>query len=444
MPNLFESLPSESAITLSVFNARIKETLNYQEELQGQWVKAETSDVQVRRGHCYLELIEKNPDTGQTIAKVQGVVWANVFAALNARFMSVTGQAFSSGMKVLVKVSANFHEQYGLKLVISDINPEFTLGDMARQRREIIDRLTREGVIDMNKTLPWVDVPQRIAIISANGAAGYGDFINQIENNTYGVKFYPCLFTAMMQGVNTVPSVMAALMRINDNIQMFDCVVIIRGGGSTSDLNSFDNYDLASTIAQFPIPVIVGIGHERDVTVLDYVAAMRVKTPTAAAEFLIQRGSDALARLNDLSNTIVSTARDIVAHSREQLTYYTSIIPTTARRLIDTSRLRLNNYSSTIPLTVGNRLGSERTRLAHRTDNINEAIAKVMMREKMRLQALTDKVALLSPRNILNRGYSLTMLNGKYITTASQLQPGDVVTTHFGNGSARMTVISRK
>ena len=439
-PSLFDAGPADQAVNLSVFNARIKDTINFQDELQGQWVKAETSDLQVRRGHCYMELIEKHPDTGVTIAKVQAVVWANVFAALNAQFTSVTGQAFASGMKVMVKVSANFHEQYGLKLVISDINPEFTLGDMARQRREIIERLTREGVIDMNKTLPWTAVPQRIAIISAAGAAGYGDFMNQLEHNAYGLKFYPCLFTAMMQGVNTVPSTLAALARINTHIDHFDCVVIIRGGGSTSDLNSFDNYDLAATIAQFPIPVIVGIGHERDVTVLDYVAAMRVKTPTAAAEYLIQRGSDALAHLTELAGTIVASARDMVARSREQLAYYTSIIPATARRILDTSRLRLDNYQQAIPLSVGNRLGSERTRLSHRVENIHDSIARITMREQMRLEALCDKVALLSPRNILNRGYSLTMHNGQYITSATQLQPGDVITTHFRNGSARATV----
>ncbi|MBO4870480.1 MAG: exodeoxyribonuclease VII large subunit [Muribaculaceae bacterium] len=441
---LFYDSIADQAVPLSVFNGRIKETLNYQEELQGQWVKAETSDVQVRKGHCYMELIEKNPDTGVTIARVQALIWANVFVGLNANFTSVTGQTFASGMKVMVKVSANFHEQFGLKLVISDINPEFTLGDMARQRREIIERLTREGVIDMNKTLPWPAVPQRIAIISAAGAAGFGDFMNQLENNSYGLKFYPCLFTAMMQGAKTAPSILSALERINAHSDLFDCVVVIRGGGSTSDLNSFDNYELAATIAQFPIPVIVGIGHERDVTVLDYVAAMRVKTPTAAAEYLIQRGSDALAHLTELGNAIISTARDMVARSREQLAYYASIIPSTARRIMDTSKLRLDHFQQNIPLSVGNRLGSERTRLEHRVENIRDNVARIMMQEKMRLDALNDKVTLLSPRNILNRGYSLTVHNGQYITDATQLQPGDVITTHFRDGSARAVVQSTK
>ena len=443
MQSLFDSQPSQ-AVTLSVFNARIKETLNYQDELQHQWVQAETSDVQVRRGHCYMELIEKHPDTGATIAKVQAVVWANVFAGLNAQFMSVTGQPFASGMKVMVCVSANFHEQYGLKLVVSDINPEFTLGDMARQRREILERLTREGVIDMNKTLPWPLVPQRIAVISAAGAAGYGDFMNQLARNVYGLQFYTCLFTAMMQGTNTVPSVLAALDRINAHIQHFDCVVVIRGGGSTSDLNSFDNYELAAAIAQFPIPVIVGIGHERDVTVLDYVASVRVKTPTAAAELLIQRGSDALAHLTDLSNAIVGTVREVLAHSREQLAYYSSMVPAAARRVLDTSRLKLEGCARTIPLAVNGRLSAERVRLQHHAARITEAAAQHMERQQMRLSALADKVELLSPRNILNRGYSLTMCNGRYITSADQLNPGDTITVHMKQGRTRATVVESK
>ncbi|MBR6284632.1 MAG: exodeoxyribonuclease VII large subunit [Muribaculaceae bacterium] len=441
MPSLFDN-QTEEALTLSAFNARIKNTLNKQLDLQHQWVQAETSDVAVRRGHCYLELIEKNPENGATIARAQAVVWASIFGSLNAQFKSVTGQDFASGMKVLVCVSATFHEQYGLKLLVHNINPEFTLGDMARQRREILDRLARDGVIDMNKNLPWPLVPQRIAVISAVGAAGYGDFINQLEHNAYGLQYYPCLFTATMQGVSTVPSVLAALDRVNAHIEHFDCVVVIRGGGSTSDLNSFDNYDLAAAIAQFPIPVIVGIGHERDVTVLDYVAAMRVKTPTAAAEWLIQRGSDALAHLTDLSNTVVSNVRDMLAHSREQLAYYGSLIPATARRVVDTSRVRLEGYARAIPLALAGRLTAERTCLQHHSDRLREAATQHMLREHMRIDALHDKVELLSPRNILNRGYSLTMCAGRYLTRADQLKPGDAITVHLSQGKAKATVLN--
>lgn len=437
MNSLFDNI---EAISLSQYNARIKSALNEVPELQAQWVQAETSDVSLRRGHCYLELVEKNPDTGVTVAKLSAVIWANTFAALAARFQSVTGSAFANGMKVMVRVNANFHEQYGLKAVITDINPEFTLGDMARLRREILDRLTREGLIERNRNLSWPDVPQRIAVISAAGAAGFGDFMNQLENNPYGLKFYICLFQALMQGVNTVPSVLDALQRIEERIDLFDCVVIIRGGGATTELNSFDNYDLAARVASFAIPVIVGIGHERDVTVLDYVAAMRVKTPTAAAEWLISRGADALARLIELRNAIVTTARDIVAHSREQLAYYTSMIPAAARRIVDTTRLRLDNLEQVVPSAVSMRLTSERTRLGHHVELIQTTVNNHLERSRMQLVALTDKVALLSPRNILNRGYALVMRNSGFITDVSQLASGELVTLHLRDGKAQVTV----
>ena len=329
-------------MTLSAFNARIERLIGGEPIVQNQWVIAETSDLRLNRsGHCYTELIEKDPQ-GTTIARIDAAIWASNYARLYYKFKEATGQVLATGMKVLVNVTANYHRLYGLKVTINDIDPNYTLGDMARQRQEIINRLTAEGVIDMNKELPWPEVPQRIAIISAEGAAGYGDFMNQLQGNPYGLQFYTCLFSAVMQGSQTVPTVLAALDRVNDHIDLFDCVVIIRGGGSTSDLNSFDNYDLASAVAQFPIPVIVGIGHERDVTVLDYVA-MRVKTPTAAAEWLIQRGTAALARLNELQDAVVTSVRDTVAQSREQLAYFTSMMPATARRIIDTNRIRLDN-----------------------------------------------------------------------------------------------------
>ncbi|MBQ5466559.1 MAG: exodeoxyribonuclease VII large subunit, partial [Muribaculaceae bacterium] len=227
------NLSQPQAISLLEFNGRIKRLLNDSSVLNC-WVMAETSDVRINR-HCYLELLQKNPNTGETIARIRAVIWANTFQRLSYNFMQVTGQPFNNGMKVMVLVSASFHEQYGMSLVINDINPEFTLGDMARRRIEIIQRLTSEGIINMNKELEWPEVPQRIAVISAQGAAGYGDCMNQLRNNPYGLKFYTALFGAVMQGQQTVPSVIAALEKIGANEDLFDCVVIIRGGGSTTD-----------------------------------------------------------------------------------------------------------------------------------------------------------------------------------------------------------------
>ena len=426
-------------MTLSAFNARIERLIGGEPIVQNQWVIAETSDLRLNRsGHCYTELIEKDPQ-GTTIARIDAAIWASNYARLYYKFKEATGQVLATGMKVLVNVTANYHRLYGLKVTINDIDPNYTLGDMARQRQEIINRLTAEGVIDMNKELPWPEVPQRIAVISAEGAAGYGDFMNQLQGNPYGLQFYTCLFSAVMQGSQTVPTVLAALDRVNDHIDLFDCVVIIRGGGSTSDLNSFDNYDLASAVAQFPIPVIVGIGHERDVTVLDYVA-MRVKTPTAAAEWLIQRGTAALARLNELQDAVVTSVRDTVAQSREQLAYFTSMIPATARRIIDTNRIRLDNYACSIPVAAVNLMTAQRTRLERFVERMGDIVNGAMQREQQRLQALDDKATLLSPAGTLRRGYSLVKLGNKYVSTASDLQPGDQITLQFAADDAQATV----
>lgn len=422
----------QQSLTLLQYNQRIKK-LMYDPDVQDCWVTAETSDLRVSRGHCYLELIQKN-DQGATVAKLGAVIWASTFARLDAQFLQVTGKHLASAMKVMVNVNVNFHEQYGLKAVINDINPEFTLGDMARIRQEIIARLTKEGIIDMNKQFSWGLAPQRIAIISASGAAGYGDFLNQLHNNAYGLKFYTCLFEAVMQGVNTVPSVIAALDRIAAAEEMFDCVVIIRGGGSTSDLNSFDDYDLGANIAQFPLPIITGIGHDRDVTIPDMVSKQHVKTPTAAAEILVQCGLAQLDRLNVLANEVVATSRDAVTHAREQLAYYGNFIPLAAQKLVDTSRLRLNGYAHSIPLVVKGRLDNQRVMMQRYVDVIKASIASNMERQRMILASYSDKVSLLSPQNTLNRGYSLTTLNGHAVTSAASIKPGDRLVTMLKDG----------
>ena len=426
-------------ITLSRYNELITQAINSTPGLQNQWVVAETSDLRVVRGHCYMELVEKN-DAGTTVAKLNAVIWSSNYPRLVAKFMAATGAELKTGMKVLVKVSANFHSQFGFKAVISDIDPSYTMGDMARQRLEILKRLKADGIIDMNKELPITAVPQRIAVISAAGAAGYGDFMNQLANNPYRLKFYTCLFGASMQGAQTVPTVLAALDRINDHLDLFDAVVIIRGGGATSELNSFDNYDLAAAVAQFPLPVIVGIGHDRDETVLDFVAAIRVKTPTAAAEWLINQGTNALAHLDELQETVITAVRDTVGHAREQLAYYTSMIPAASRRIIDTNMLRLDNYTKAIPLAANNLIAAQCTRLDRALERMGEAVEHALQREQQRLQALGDKAALLSPENTLQRGYSLVTKDGKCVTTSSQLQPGDHIHVQFAEGSTAATV----
>lgn len=430
---------ASSAITLREFNNRIKRLLN-NPAVCNCWIRADLSDVNVRGGHCYLELLEKDERTGATVAKMRGIIWANRFAYLRQKFLQVTGQELRSGMKVMLEVSVNYHEQYGISLIITDIDPSYTLGDMERLRREILARLKAEGIIDMNKQLPFPTVPQRIAIVSAAGAAGYGDFMNQLHNNAYGLQFYTCLFPAVMQGKETVASVTAALDRINLHLDLFDCVVIIRGGGSTSDLNSFDDYSLASNVAQFPLPVVVGIGHERDVTILDYVACRRVKTPTAAAELLIGCGVEALAHIDELRDTIVNTAREYITEAKRQIQYLSGTIPLIAGNIVERNSARLQHIMQIVPLTAQNRIAQGNERLNFLIKSMSQASAQAIVREKMRLTALYDKVQILSPQNTLRRGYSLTTVNGHAVTDASQLAPGDNITTHFASGKVVSTV----
>lgn len=423
---------SPNTITLQEFNNRIKRLLA-DPSVMNCWVVAETTDVRINQ-HCYLQLLEKNPKTGATVAKIKAIIWGSQFRFLNARFKQVTGRDIGNDMKIMVCLSVNYSPQYGLTVVINDINPEFTLGDMERQRQEILNRLTQEGIIGQNKTVPVPPVLQRIAIVSAAGAAGYGDFMKQLTDNKYGVCFYPCLFQATMQGVKTVLTVLAALDKVEQNQHLFDCVVIIRGGGGTEELNSFDNYDLARRVATFPLPVIVGIGHERDITVLDYVAGIRVKTPTAAAEHIILQAANALAHIGDLSNQVVSIARDYIARAKEQLSYYAGNLPIMAQRIIDTNTLRLQNFIQNIPLHVQRRIEGENAQLARQKDAIKNAVAQVKMKETMRLEALGDKIELLSPRKVMARGYTLTTCEGKIMTDAAQLEAGKLVTIHFRDG----------
>lgn len=428
-----------NAITLREFNNRIKRLLN-NPAVCNCWICADLSDVNVRGGHCYLELLEKDERTGATVAKMRGIIWANRFAYLRQKFLQVTGQDLRSGMKVMLEVSVNYHEQYGISLIITDIDPSYTLGDMERLRREILARLKADGIIDMNKQLDFPAVPQRIAIVSAAGAAGYGDFMNQLHNNAYGLQFYTCLFPAVMQGKETVASVTAALDRINRHIDLFDCVVIIRGGGSTSDLNSFDDYNLAANVAQFPLPVVVGIGHERDVTILDYVACRRVKTPTAAAELLIGCGVEALAHIDELRETIVSIAREYITEAQLQMQYLTSTIPLVAGNIVERNRTRLQHIMQIVPLTAQSRIAQGNERLQFFLKQMQQASAQTIMREKMRLTAIYEKVQILSPQNTLRRGYSLTTVNGHAVTDASQLAAGDTITTRLANGTVISTI----
>ena len=306
------------------------------------WIQAELSDVRSNTtGHCYLEFVQKDSRSNNLVAKARGMIWSNIYRLLKPYFEETTGQLFTSGIKVLVKVTVQFHELYGYSLTVLDIDPAYTLGDMARRRREILLQLEEEGVLTLNKELEMPLLPQRIAVISSATAAGYGDFCHQLQHNPGGFFFYTELFPALMQGNQVEESVLAALDRINDRIHEFDVVVIIRGGGATSDLSGFDTYLLAAACAQFPLPIITGIGHERDDTVLDSVAHTRVKTPTAAAELLIHRITESADRLEELSARLQQGAYSLLEQEWRRLEMIHSRIPSLVHRKLTDARFTL-------------------------------------------------------------------------------------------------------
>ena len=376
------------------------------------WVQAELSDVRTNStGHCYLEFVQKDSRTNSLIAKARGTIWANVFRLLQPYFEEATGQVFGSGIKVLVQVTVNFHELYGYSLTVQDIDPAYTLGDMARRRREILKQLEEEGVLTLNKELDIPCLPQRIAVISSPTAAGYGDFCHQLKNNSRGFFFYTELFPALMQGDRVEESVLSAL-------DEFDVVVIIRGGGATSDLSGFDTYLLAAACAQFPLPILTGIGHERDDTVLDSVAHTRVKTPTAAAEFLIDLMNNAADELEMLASRLHEGVRNMLLQEQRKLFNYKNRIPSAAYRHISDAKMAL--------LTV--------------RKDVVQAVTSSLSRQRHRLELLQQRLADASPEKLLARGYSITLKDGKVVKNADELQANDEITTCLQNGKVTSTV----
>ena len=398
-------------ISLYELNRCIAEVINTTFD-DNYWVVAEISEIRTAsNGHCYLELIEKSPRSNAIVARARATIWSNRWMLCKETFESVTGQRLVAGMKILVCAQVQMHEAYGLSLNIVDIDPSFTLGELALRRQEIIKRLNDEGIIDMNKEIDIPLLPQRIAIVSAQNAAGYGDFCHQLRNNDYGVCFYTHLFPAAMQGAATEKSIIAALDRIYRHQELFDLVVIIRGGGGTADLNSFDSYDLAVNVANFPLPVIVGIGHERDNTILDMVAHTSVKTPTAAAAFLIDRLGSQYSHLDELRTAMTEAVNWRIDNNHNQIARMVSAVKST--------HIKLRDQISSLALLA------EKTRLYARVNIDHNA---------QRLQHFQSTITLCLPENILSRGFSITRVNGKAITDATAVPPGTTIVTTTARG----------
>ena len=386
------------------------------------WVRAEISEMHENvSGHCYLDLIEKADDTDVLVAKQKATIWAFTYRMLKPYFESETGATLRAGMKVLLLCEVEFHEVYGVSLNVRDIDPAFTVGEMAVRRAEIIRRLTDDGIVDMNKQQPLALVPQRVAVISSATAAGYGDFCDQLRNNVFGYTFYTKLFPATMQGAQTEQSVVAALDKICDFIDNFDVVVIIRGGGATSDLVAFDNYNLALHCAQFPLPIISGIGHQRDESVVDLVAHTRVKTPTAAAEFLV-------ARINDFEKNIDEMAQNVAFSARE---------------VVHDELLRLQQRIARLGV-VQRVCVRHDAALQHLTMRLRNAAKMAISSEEKRMALVEKSIEYADPATLLQRGFTLTTKHGKIVKSVCDVAPGDIVTTHLADGAFTAMVQQRE
>ncbi|MDE6577437.1 MAG: exodeoxyribonuclease VII large subunit [Muribaculaceae bacterium] len=454
-------LNAPTGLTLSQYAAWIGEAMRRVPELWNAWVIAELSDVRVNGGHCYMELVEKNA-AGQTVAKMRATIWASTFYPLRKKFLAATGREVATGMKVLLRGSASHHPLYGLSFNIVDIDPSFTLGDIERLRREILQRLTREGIIDNNKKQHLPLAPQRVAVISAPGAAGYGDFMNHLLGNSEKYVFYTHLFQAVMQGDRTSSSVRAALEMVEQTIDLWDCVVIIRGGGATTDLNGFDDYELAKAVALCSLPVIVGIGHERDRTVLDEIAHTRMKTPTAVAGFLVDSLREAETRAASLTDFIARYSTDRIKGETQRLANLEATVPALASARIAAASSLLDRELTRIPVLVSSRLERASSRLDRISDLLRQvssnrtvraadrliqlenlfsmAAVNVLNRASERVRSLESLVNVLSPSNTLSRGYSITRVGGKAVTDVGQLPPGTRFTTTLLNGTVEAEV----
>ena len=441
---------SDKRLTLYELNSLVREVIEC-EMPNEYWVEAELSECRESRGHCYMELIQKDEQNATPIAKASAKCWASKWMIVRPYFERTTGQHLHAGMKVLLKVYPQFHEAYGFSWIVTDIDPTYTLGDMARKRQEIIRQLKDQGIFDLQKELHLPLFCQRIAVISSQTAAGYGDFCNQLSDNPYGFKFQTRLFPAIMQGEGVEQSIIAALERIfseysdfsdhsENTVPPFDCVVIIRGGGATSDMSGFDTLALAENVANFPLPIITGIGHDRDESILDLVSHTSVKTPTAAAAFLIDHLKTVMDILNDSQEQIVRLAQQKLTFYKSQFTTIAELLPRLFSNVKIRQEARLDALNNSITHLAQLRLSSFNSQLSTIESKLPILLERRVMTEKHHMQLIEEKAKSLDPTLLLKRGYSITLKDGKAVRDVQQLQTGDEIETRLANGTVHSTV----
>ncbi len=453
---------SPEKITLYELNQKVKEVLALAFKVH-YWVIAEISEIKENSsGHCYLELIQKEEIKDTLKAKARATIWAYTYRMLKPYFETSTGRPLSAGMKVLVSVEVVFHEAYGYSLNITDIEPNFTLGDIEQKRREAIEKLVAEGVFDMNKSLELPLLPKRVAVVSSPTAAGLQDFVNQLFSNKYGYKVEHTLFTANMQGNGAEESIIDALNRIYESQNDFDIVAIIRGGGSQADLSCFDSYWLAAHVAQFPLPIITGIGHDKDTSVVDLVAHTKLKTPTAVAEFIINKFFEAESIIVEFKERLEIVLEEVFAAHKQQIEQpLISLIPIILQSTSN-ERVILERKLSKVSQVVNHNISDEHAntlriiksfeiqslmKLTYSKNSIREInqsfdnrIKDFFKNQNNLIARLDDKTASLNPINILKMGYSITTFNGKTIMDSRLVKKGSTIKTLLNQGSIESTV----
>ncbi len=427
------------ALTLYELNQMVHETITVSMPDE-YWVEAEISDIREVRGHCYMELIQKDEYGNTPLARASAKCWKNKWIYISPHFERITGHILRAGMKILVQVYADFHETYGFSWIITDIDPTFTMGDMARKRQDIIRRLQEAGVLELQKELSLPLFTQRIAVISSEQAAGYGDFCNQLSENDYGFQFKLSLFRSIMQGEQIESSIISALNEINRQIDHFDVVVIIRGGGSTSDLSGFDSLLLAENVANFPLPVITGIGHDRDESVLDLVSHIRVKTPTAVATLLIDHLIEVYNRISDAQEELIQMVQRRIEIEKIRLNVISEKVPVLFSLVSNRQNAWFDNLFLRIQNAITNRIRQTEQHLNSLSEMLSPLYEHIRLRENHRLEILQQKIKAQDPMLILNRGYSITTLNGHVIRNAKNLKKGDTLCTQMAKGKVTSIV----
>lgn len=421
-------------LTLLELNALVRQTLELTMPDE-YWVEAELAEAREWNGHCYMELIQKEERSNTPVARASAKCWRSSWALIRPAFERTTGQKLHAGMKVLMKVFAQFHESYGFSWIVTDIDATYTMGDMARRRQEIINQLKAEGVFDLQRDLHLPMFCQRIAVISSASAAGYGDFCRQLQDNDYGFAFQAELFAAVMQGEQVEQSVINALNQIFDRRDDFDCVVIIRGGGSTSDLSGFDTLALAENVANFPLPIVTGIGHERDESVIDMVAHTRVKTPTAAAAFLVGHLAEVDGRISDAQEAIVNMVKRRLTVEKMRLEHWAEHIPVLFSVVRTRQEARLDALFRQATTAARQRMSSQAAFLEMKSLRLKTLIERKVDNESHRLQLLAQRMEAQNPERMLRRGYSITKYNGRALKDVSTLKQGAEIETRLANGT---------